>query len=107
MDYTPEQEKIILAANPFEGDMDCNFRYLKNKMGKARKYAQCRNCLTNIHPGDICRMMSCVFEDDHEIVHGKYCKKCCDALAKDPSGEKFADRFADGPSPTKAKEEGL
>lgn len=96
MKWTDAQVKIILASNPFEGDIDSGFRYLKNKIGKARKYAQCRNCLTNIHPGDTARLMSCVFEDDGEIVHGKFCLKCCDALAKDPTGEKFADRFVDG-----------
>ncbi len=91
--FTEKEIAKILANNPFEGDMDSGFRYLKNKMGVARKYAQCQNCFTNIHPGDTARLMSCVFTDNGEIVHGKYCLKCCAAILQDDDGEAFADRF--------------
>lgn len=105
--FTEKEIERILQKDPFEGDIDSGFRYLKNKMGKARKYAQCRNCLTNIHPGDMVRLMSCVFADDGEIVHGKYCLKCCAAILKDDDGEAFADRFKTRPAlPDTTKEGG-
>ena len=106
MDYTEKELTWILGQNPFEGDMDSNFRYLKNKMGKARKPTECRNCRATIRPGDTVRLMSVVFEDDGEILHGKYCHKCCDALAKDHTGEKFADRLDETPRPQREGKEG-
>lgn len=91
--FTEKEIERILKKDPFEGDTDSGFRYLKNKMGTVRKECQCRNCLDKINPGDTARIMSCAFNDGGEIVHGKYCVKCCAAIIKDNDGEAFANRF--------------
>jgi len=84
MKYKKSEIKIILAENPFEGDMDIRPKKLIDRVAVVkRKCKPCINCQGKIKAGDTVRHMKYAFSDGDGPYEQRYCEACCDALISD------------------------
>jgi len=95
---TQADEKLVLAFDPWAGDMDSDAQTLRDKITITRTAHDCAICLERIPKACRVRAQTQVSRDEGKTMTFYFCGTCCAAMASgaEDDGESIESRYALG-----------
>lgn len=91
-------DQMVLAFDPWAGDMDDDSVTLRDTFVTARKPAKCAICFGNVLIGDRVRSQTQRSQEQRKVMTFKFCVECCAAMAREcvDDGREIEARYALG-----------
>ena len=91
-------DALVLAFDPWAGDMDSDAVTLHDKFVTARKPAACAICFGKILSGDRVRAQTQRSREQRKVMTFRFCVDCCAAMAREcvDYGKSIEGRYALG-----------